>query len=684
MSSRDTYSEPSYGYPPKRPQFEKTVADAPQPQVAKTVEPIPVVEAQDMSTGFEDYFAGLALIMCVLAIGLMAGYFGRGFFSSPSQPKTVISVLGTKPVPAVDTISASVDQDVVFLGSVASEQMVSLEILNDERALMLIKTYTGADQNSIQTRFLEYSASQKGEQGHALTKSKTIKGTGLDMVRIGDNALISAVVRNKTLVLSRIDDKGKNVWSKSYDTGAVDRTEISLARKADGIVVIAPADNRNLSRVLSITSDGTVQWDKLFDRARTWRSSLVSADELGNTFVVLGDHIDAQKPGDQNIVLIDDQGRVVRQLLLNLAGEETISGLVPRETGGVTFLIAGDAPRLEHITASGQRLASTSLPHLQFLNDAHLLPAQNGDLIVATTYSLIGNQVDLSLERRNPDGALLGQRTISLPVAATLDDIVEVKAGEFLIGGSIRRNRYMPTDLFVQRVGFTPSSGLALAELPTPQQADLASSSAAESPAAAIESVELAETPISDESIPASVPETQSTPMIASLAITQMPVSAEIVSENAIDTQIADTVVESQPLVEPAEETLDAQTEAMLSETAIVAEAGRDSSLEETEASSIEGAVETSATESEDAAFDIFTTLDPNGVAASRFLDAPVFARCRFTCLDETSGSTFPMTGDFLPAVLASAADVAAAHARMCQSAKLVPSWETKPQCTAG
>ncbi|MEM9376465.1 MAG: hypothetical protein AAGA72_09605 [Pseudomonadota bacterium] len=682
MSGRDAYLEMGFS-DPSRSESEQVNVEA-DPRAKRAAEAdryaLAVNKAApepSSSAGFRDYFVGLLILAAALAVGLAWGYYARGMGLNVNPIDTSVKILGTQPVPAIEALGTGNNTDVVFIGSPASDQILGIEALPSGDALLMIKSHLGPSEDGTRSHLVSYSAPLEVGEGHALTSTNLFDGQGLHLVRLGDDSVIVMSVLEEQLTVSRVNESGGFAWSKSFATGAIDRNEVALAPYEDGFVFVAPNESRELSRVVSIKADGAVSWEKLFDRPRSWQRSHVSVDAAGNTFAILGGQERSLGVGDLNIVIMDDNGRVMRQRILSLSGEDVVSGIAPRSDGGVVFLISGGTPRLVQLGASGQRVATTELPYMNFLNDAHLLVSSGGDIVVASTYSLIGNRVDMVIEQRSQDGLLQDQRTISLPEGATLDELVEIDQGEYLTSGSLRRDRYMPTDLFVQRIAFAPNSiAVATADLDasfveseallTGSEAELDPISAAaaiapETPSGETDAALATDAPV----VPA---EPDATPVLATITL-----AADAANEEGEDT--IDGALDAEPSAEtePDPISVTAQPDAV------------DTEIDATEAPEAEPVTSLAATTGDQGDADgtaFVDTTDLNAAATSRMADAPIATTCRFECLDPVSGSSFPMSGTLATSLLNSVEDIRGAHARVCQAATLMPVFDTGPECS--
>lgn len=650
MSGRDAYFE--MGFETSKSSDSGSVVPVnanPEPapsaplEPALSADPAPMPEMIDMEayrerSGMRDYLAGLFLVLCVLLIGIVTGFFGRGFFTAPVDAGATLKILGTQPVPSLQSAGASVNNDVVYLGSNASDQVLALQAYENGDALVLTKSYLGSGPDQNTSQLLVYAASDATEQGHAVTHAKPLQGEGLGLTPLEDGSVVTAAIDDGDLVLTRVTAAGRKVWSSTLESGAIDRDEVSVAASDEGVIILSPNATRDRAMLVSLDANGQTRWQQSFDRPSFWQRAVLNVDPRGQSFAVIGAAEDSLSPADQNIVLVDADGRLIRQRILALNPNDTIVEATARLDGGVTYLVAGDAPRLIQLGASGQTIATVDLPYMQFLNDAHMIGLENGDVVIASTYALMGNRVDMVIEQRSPDGALVGQRTIELPPGATLDALVPVEESEYLISGSVRRDRYMPTDLFLQQVSFSPDPEQQFAMTSpatyTTASADL-SDFAFDQPVAAAEVFEDTAT---------AEAETPAIPVIASLTLA--PVDAE-----ANDAEASDTGAEVTELPE---------------------------------ANAEEGAVETVSTTPEEITelgIDLAETIDLNAAAVSRFLEQSIVTQCRFTCMDSESGSTFPMTGHFMSSLLVGEDTANGVHAKVCQAADLIPVLETRPVC---
>lgn len=673
MSGRDAYLELGYHQPAANPNPEPIQAPLETDHLAvsaldsaHSAPPTPpqLPQADTVSeNGSSDYLAGLSVILLVLLIGLASGYFGRGLFGNSGGPAiSELSLLDSAPVLSGEPLLSGASSNVVFMGSDASDQVLAIEPTESGNALMLVKSYAGVASNGTETRLMRYNASDVSGTPLAGSQIKSLKGEGLHLARLEDGALIAVTLDKEMLRVSRLNENGGTLWTESFPTSALDRSEVAISEGAKSLIISAPGETRVMTRLVSIDSDGLVEWQNSFDRPSTWQKSYVSVDQNGQTYALLGADNGGQAIGDQTVATVDMDGRIIRKRRVTLGNEDIVSGLAARPEGGVTLFVSGEFPRLIQFDSFGQRLTSTDLPYMQHLNDARMIEAEHGDVLIASTYALMGNRVELMLEQRTATGAAFGQRSYALPEGATLDGLVKIDEGEYLIAGSVRRERYLPTDVFVQRIAFTPGAQ----EMPSnPTMASYSTVSLDESP------FDLGDTSLASEEVAALDPsvETNSMPIIASLtvapstAITEDAIEATAESDTTSPSESAADLAPQPAATTPAETTNDPELTLTSAEPS------------ELQASIIDDQPVIFLQPRSDGSPDI------NSAAISRFIDQSIVTQCRFTCMDAVSGDLFPMTGHFLPAVLGTAKDVDNVHSGVCRSADLAAALDTKPVC---
>lgn len=415
--------------------------------------------AKASSQRSKDYLAGLFLILIVLLVGTILGYFGRDLVLKLSHSGPELQIFGTQPISDSDLPPAPESSNAVFLGSAASDQILAVEPSINKDALLLIKTHLGTTVDESISRLARFSESNRPDEGHTLTELTELKGNGLYMKRLPGGALIALSTRSNNLIVSRINDAGSVIWTNSYKSQIIDDAEVTMSVTSTGFVLMAPTEDRTLSRLVSIRSDGTREWERVFDRPKTLHRPFLAVDGLGQTFAILGPSIRDANGNDQNLIMLDSSGRVLRQRSLTLNMNDDLAGIVARDQGGVSFLVSGTDPRLIHLDSTGQGETMIDLPHMQYFTKAKLLPGDRGDIFIASAYELMSGRVDLQIEQRLPDGSPGERRSFILPTGASLDSVSRSNQSEFLISGSVLRERYsrerfMPGDLFIQRVPF--------------------------------------------------------------------------------------------------------------------------------------------------------------------------------------------------------------------------------------
>lgn len=603
----------------------------------------------DTPTTFKDHLAGFALIAGVLFIGAIAGYFSRSFIFADPPRSTSVSVLNAS-IGDFDSSPATVkDGNLFALGSDASEQLLAIDDASGNKSLAMVNTHLGGHSAPIQTRLVSITPSKDDKAKLNVANSRLLGGKGLEMRTLADGTVVTATITGNELTLAKRDLTGRPAWSQAFPSVATSSEHVSMLATREGVVVTAPLNSFAQTQVISLSASGEILWNKVLDRPRSVTKTMIAVDRYDNIFAVFDTLTDTAQNEDRKLVLIAPDGNMIWQLLLNLAPDEDVIGITAAHEGGANVLISGARPRLESYDPDGKRLWRTDMPHLQFFNELHLLSAANGDTIVATTYSLIGKRVDVSLERRDDLGLVSDQRSITLPDAATMDVIHETAPGRFLIGGSIRRGRYLPTDLFLKEVAFAP--------LEWPIQ-DIYRSTT---------NVEL----ISESDAPTLISSTQKAPTAkVQLAVERTaPVSTRATTRRNIDpAPTPQPVIEdtpSQPATPPPGDADDESTVA-------------DESPVEPELAFVRDVAEEEEIDLDAAAVSRFITDAEEEEPAEPEIAS---AQCRFVCQDGESGSQFPMSGDVLQSVLLKPADLAATHGFVCEAANLEPALDVKPNC---
>lgn len=584
-----------------------------------------------------DHITGLLLILAIFLIGLFSGFFGRGGLEVLSAQADMSPIFATESSLTSEMLPSEANADIALFGSAHADQILAIEPLASGGAMVMTKSHLIDAESDSATRLIQYEVS---EGGQAFSVARTLDGAGLDLVSLDDGVLVALTIHEGELIVSGRNQDGRRLWSHAFASSALGRQEISIAKHARGFNLLAPSDTTNRVRIASIGSDGAVAWEKTLDQATAVDRTFVTVGESGLTFAIIGTSAQADGPDSESVVILDEMGRLVNQSELNLMAGDRVSGLVAHRFGGAALLISGPDPRLEHIDASGDLIERIDLPYLQSGDFTHVLPLENGDLIIASAFDHLGPRVDALIEQRNMQGDLVAQRTISLPESATFDALTQVSKNEFFIGGSMRTDRYEPTNLFMRRIAFHQDLHPAMT---------LVDLSGMNGPAAS------GRTDLNGEAA-----WIEETPVIASLTVSTAPTpapadltartSAEILADNELQAAALETV-----------------------DTSVIAELDSiDPELTVAELPEARAPDELALDDS---------SPDLDAAATSRILEPQPMRQCRFTCLDPNSGTSFPMTGYVSPMSLLNPAEAQAVHARICSSAGLLPNQNTQASC---
>lgn len=648
MAGRDAYLEMGFHEPVEQPkvQANENVASL-ERRTFETGQPLnaPTKPASHLAFSEEEqnreYAAGLIVVLLVLMIGFASGFFGRGFFAPITPTSTDLAPLGSKALVGTETLPSGLNADLAVFGSNRADQLLALAPMTENDAMMLIKLHAGFGSDVSETRLVKLTSTPNGA---TFSPIKAEHASGLGLLALADGVLISAHLDNGNLTLERLDAQGKEIWSQNFATLASDPSEVSLARSGTGLVFLAPSENERFARIASITEDGFVSWQSTLERPADISQTSISADRDGHILAVLGTGASAVT------TFLGSDGRVLKNDVITLSGDDHISAAIPHAYGGISVLVTGSLPRLEQISPTGERYSTVPLPYMSYSENAHLLALNNGDMVATSTFGMRSNAVEILLEQRSPDGVLLGERLIDLPAGATLDQIIPVGDSEYLLSGSLRTDHYAPTDIFAQRISFSPAMHPIILAESTAQGPGFG----ALEPARPVETqTSITFTPIEEASIE------EDLPIIASLSISAEPLEEADAAISVVDQTALETATE--PVEEASSETIE-QVRAENTEAAPNAPV-----LSEAETEPVEGAS--------------IIDIDLDAAAVSRFLGQAIVTQCRFTCVEPSTGGTFPATGHFLQSQLIRAGDVAAVHTQVCQAADLTPQLETAPNC---
>lgn len=654
MAGRDAYLEMGFHEPVEptkvhpnenTPSVERRTFDSGQPlQPATNVTTATAFPATQQKG---DYAAGLIVVLLVLMIGFASGFFGRGMFAPIATDTAKLSPMGIQSAIDAEPLPSGWTPDLALFGSDHSDQLLTFAPMGGQEAMMLVKVHVNAAASDAETQLVKLTSSVNGP---TFSPQKSVDGSVVSLSSLSDGSLISGRLTNDTLIVERLGSDGTAVWSQNFATSATDPSEISLASSASGIVMLAPSENDSFARIASIKADGFVAWQSSLERPADMTQSLLSVDLDGHIFAVLGSEVAGATP--DSTVFLDADGRVLKENIIALTGDDQIAGAVPHAYGGITVFVTGSTPRLELVSPLGERYMTVSLPYMSFSDNAHLLTLESGDLVSTSTVTTTSEGIEVLFEQRSPDGVPLGERVIALPAGSTLDRVIAMEGDEFLLSGSLRSDHYSPTDLFVQRIAFSPSTHPVTLSDPLAQNT-------ATPLAAYTQPVETASTASLDTIDEAAV-ETE-LPIIASLSIaTEAETDAVIetvAEESSIDVAAAESELLEAAPADAAPEVADSEPQLEAADTLPIEDASQ-------------GANEASVID-----------IDLDAAAMSRFLGQAIVTQCRFTCLEPATGNTFPATGHFTQSQLIRPGDVATVHTRVCQAADLIPQLETAPSC---
>lgn len=395
--------------------------------------------------------ATCGFLIAILLVGFVAGYSVRGSaYAGNTQPALVTSAMVTVPPPQSMVSTVGRGQVVASLGSQAPDELVSFDTHTDGAMTALVRLHDTSIANNDRISFVEIGP---GGMSTELFRQEANGSDNLDVVRLEDGRFVSALQEGADVKLTGLSISGEKEWTRSLTAATGHQADISLVSTNKGTAIVGPAEQAGRINAVYLDLNGNLLWHRSFAAATAQPDAALAANPDGSIFLAYRGGED-ETGASHTLKRIDENGQDVWTTPFEIGEHGQLSGLASNGRGGLYLLTTGDTPSLTHVGPGGNIAWDVLLPEARLFSDIKLMSDMDGNAIVAISYDLGVERVDVWIEKRGREGVLIGETSMSLPGLSTVDALNETGNDQYLIAGSLLPGRFEDTDIYVKTFEF--------------------------------------------------------------------------------------------------------------------------------------------------------------------------------------------------------------------------------------
>ena len=395
--------------------------------------------------------ATCGFLLAILMVGFVAGYAMRGnAYAGNTTPALMSSAMVTVPAPQGMSSRVGRERLVASLGSQAPDELVSLNARADGMMTAFVRLHDTGLNKDDRLSFVDIAPNGTVSE---LFRHDAAGIDRLDISRLDDGRFVSAMQADRDISLTGLTATGEAEWTRSLSVAPGHLADISVVTTDRGTAFVGPAEQADRINALYLDMNGNLLWHRSFAADAARPDAILAANPDGS--VMLAYRTDAAGEGASHALKrIDENGQDVWTTPFEIDQSGRLSGLVSNGFGGAYLLTTGAYPSLTHVAPSGSVAWDVLLPEAKLFSDINLMSGSDGDAVVAISYDLGVERVDMWIEKRGRDGIVTGEASMSLPGLSTVDAISESGNGKFLVAGSLLPARFEDTDIYVKAFEF--------------------------------------------------------------------------------------------------------------------------------------------------------------------------------------------------------------------------------------
>ncbi len=580
----------------------------------------------------EGGWLGTIGFLCALIVfGMIAGYMLRGGNAQGSDNSAFLPSALTALAPADQALikEGSSANTLAAFGSDAPDELLALDIMRDGAGMAgLVRLHNTRVGASDRVSFVRITSTG------AVTETEIANGANLqdaDFAEMRGGEYIATMRQIEMISVQRLDQKGAIDWRREFPIARDHEARIAVATVPTGSFTLGPGERADRVGLVRLGAEGDLLWQRSFAADAARPDIEIASSANGSAFIALRNNTERVNSASHTLMRVEDDGQVVWKVDMDLGDMNYIEGFEMSETGQLVVLASGAVPSLSMFDQSGTREWVSLVPNISRQDQVHLTSGPDGDIIVATPYSLMGQRLYVSMQRWNAYGVLVSDSEIALPPQSSLEVLASSGDGQFTLAGSILPHRYEDTDILISQAVLYPEDWQPHLSAPEPM---ILSVQTQTGEAMTIEA--------------SSAPTETMAPQIASDLPAAPPEAVEaLAAEAVIEEGAVETAVSTQDL--------NALSSSTLAAINPLGQADRPRMIELPE----------SLPEAIDEALS-------GTVAISGFVEPEAIgqAQCRFTCLEQRGASTFPMWASVEAPMSAFATGLSDIHSQVCTAAR--------------
>ncbi len=401
----------------------------------------------------ESMLATIGFLLALVLVGFIGGYSLRG------NAYAAVNTSATSVMPLTDlTPPVGLDDDsnrsklIAVLGSNAPDELLAFNTANDGNMTALVRLHDTSEASADSVSLL--TIDENGSV-HELTRFDALEMRASDVTSLSDGRLVTATLRAGVVNIESLDREGGNRWGHGYDVPAEHLAEVKVVAFPAGTATVGPSKQLDQVRLTFLGLDGELIWQRSFVTNSDAPDFWLKTGANGSVLLAVRSP-DTSTTASHILMRIDGQGREIWSVPVDISTGGALSGLVATSEGGAYLLTTGPVSSLTRYDAKGAPAWDVLMPQAQHFSDIHLLATAQDEAVIATSYALGNERLDIWIEQRNQYGQQIGEINFSLPGLSSIGAVSEASPGRYLLAGSIMPEQFEDSDVFIKSFEFEP------------------------------------------------------------------------------------------------------------------------------------------------------------------------------------------------------------------------------------
>ncbi|MCF6328873.1 MAG: hypothetical protein L3J02_03625, partial [Henriciella sp.] len=245
--------------------------------------------------------------------------------------------------------------------------------------------------------------------------------------------------------------RGENEWSREMAIATDHQAGVKTVSVLKGTAIAGPSERADRISLTYLGADGELLWQRTFSAYAEHPDIWLEPNKDGSVFIATRAATDRGLQ-TYSIMKIDANGQDLWRTPMIVDKDTLLAGLAAYGDGGVYALSSGKVPVLTKFDTYGATAWSVDVPQAKFSSSTSLIAAPNGNAVVAVSYAIASQNLDVWLEERDMHGRVVGEAYVTLPENSSLDALTAATDGRYLLAGSVLPDRFDDADIFVKDV----------------------------------------------------------------------------------------------------------------------------------------------------------------------------------------------------------------------------------------